>query len=77
MSFLKAEGESKIPISLNSISKTEICQVCEKEFVNRERFVDHLFSNSECMRGYWKEEERYHSYSFRRNLSILRQVGRN
>lgn len=76
MNILKVEGESKIPISLNSISKIEICHVCNREFVNRERFVDHLFSNRECMRSYWKEEEGYHSYRLRRQLSILKQVGR-
>jgi len=42
----------------------EFCTVCRKSFRHKE-YLDHLFLNKECMRAYWREEERTHAYRVR------------
>lgn len=50
-----------------------ICQECGRRLSHKE-YVDHLFQNKECMKTYWKEEERMHAYNVRhRSLNRKRE----
>jgi hypothetical protein len=52
----------------------ESCPECKKSFRHKE-YLDHLFGNKDCMRAYWREEERTHAYRVRqRSLSRRRPV---
>jgi Zn-finger nucleic acid-binding protein len=44
---------------------TEVtCPGCGGSFTKK-GYVDHLFRNRDCMRAYWREEERMHAYNVR------------
>ena len=45
--------------------KMEICTVCGSK-LGHQAYLDHLFSNKDCMRKYWEDEEKNH-------ISRLRQ----
>lgn len=45
-------------------SKFEACPVCGKKFTHSS-YLDHLFKNKECMRKFWKEEEKEHVFRLR------------
>ena len=48
-----------------STPKMETCSVCGSKFTHQ-GYLDHLFSNKDCMRKYWEDEEKNH-------ISRLRQ----
>jgi len=44
--------------------RTEKCGECGRSF-SHSAYIDHLFKNRECMRRYWKDEEKTHIYRLR------------
>lgn len=42
----------------------ETCMVCGRELTHR-AYLDHLFKNKECMKKFWKEEEKMHVFRLR------------
>ncbi|HZW58048.1 MAG TPA: hypothetical protein VFF30_17285 [Nitrososphaerales archaeon] len=45
----------------------DTCPECGRTF-GHSAFLDHLFANKECMRRYWKEEEKTHVYRLRHRV---------
>ncbi len=64
---------SQVSVSETQNQGVVICPGC-KQSQTRKEYVDHLFVNKECMRAYWKEEERMHAYNVRhRSLNRKRE----
>ena len=51
-----------------STPKIETCSVCGSKF-SHQVYLDHLFSNKECMRKYWEDEEKNHISRLRQRTS--------
>ncbi|MHB8568127.1 MAG: hypothetical protein ACYC7D_11970 [Nitrososphaerales archaeon] len=45
----------------------ETCAECGRSFAHT-AFLNHLFASKECMKKYWKEEEKTHVYRLRHRV---------
>ncbi len=64
---------SQVSVSETPGQGVDVCPGCNQSFAHKD-YVDHLFHNKDCMRAYWREEERMHAYNVRhRSLNRKRE----